>query len=244
MADELQKQIEELESRVAEAKRQLARIKAHANRRPSATPFTLALAAASMLIAAAPLPPRVKAPFSVEDSAGFTIFRVSNGESKKITVKEKGAPKQLEIKRGQGFSLYNKSGTIALWGEATSTVAALRALSADGQQQAVMGTTGGGSNAALILRTGGQNTRMALGVPDGRPSIEMFSDSGVQIVHSEPGGAAGGSLLLQDSKGEPRVLFGVTVKNAGKVVAFPNTLAGGAMAHLYSSQICGLAGCQ
>jgi hypothetical protein len=224
---ELESQIERLESRLATARSDLQRIKEKSQRARSATPVALALVAASMMIAAGELPHKVKAPFQVLDSDDKKIFQVGDQPWEPF----------------RGFKLYDQQQIPVLTGSVSQTGSSFKA----GYRtiHTVMGVVEGGQTPALAMRYNSEKTpRLAIAVVKGKPSLEMRSHDDVGIVQVTQGDAGGGALLLADGKGEARVLFGVTPKNAGKVIAYPNTLAGGAMSKLYSSMICGLAGCQ
>jgi hypothetical protein len=221
----LELHVERLESRLAAAKSDLRLIRDKSQRSWSAAPVALAMVAVFVLTAAAPLPPRVKAPFQVLDSAGKMIFKVTEG----------GADR--------GFTVFNADEKTALVASAGPTISSFKAFSPDHKLQAAMGVVAGTSPAFSLRSEGVYSQSIIMEVDDGKPSLRMWNSNGAEIVKVTEGDAGGGALLLRDSKGKDAVLFGVSSKDAGKVVTYPNGLAGGAMVGLYSSMICGKSGC-
>jgi len=225
---DLQSKIQEFESRLARAKSDLQRIRSRALRPARVAPFALAIVVGAFLfMAAAPPPNKINAPFLVVDSGGKKIFEV------------------VETDLSRGFGLYNSNEQRVVLGAAGLDTTFFKALSADNQMQAAMGVVNNGKTPVFTLRYGGDTaSRIAIAVTEGKPSIDMNNDMNVLIAQAGVGAAGGGYVLLLDTKKQPSVLFGVTAKNAGKVITYPNSGVGGAMVGLKGTMICGLAGCQ
>lgn len=238
---ELRTQIHRLESRLAAAKSDLGLKRDRWQRSRSTALLALAVIAAFTLISAAPEKAPLKAPFVVVNSENKRIFEVRAGD--KDNPRGFALFSNLEVVSAK--PPYSSMPQEALGLGIKPQASFFKAQSPAGTYQAVMGLADSGKTPALGLRSGSGNTsQIAMAVKDGKPSLEMQNEKNVGIVQVTQGDAGGGALLLSDGKGQARVLFGVTPKNAGKVIAYPNTLAGGAMSGLYSSMICGLAGCQ
>ena len=193
-----------------------------------AVPAAMAIiGAAIMFMAAASVPQKVKAPFVVVNGAGKKIFEV------------------VETDVSRGFALYNQNEKRVVFGGSGLNDSFFKAISADASMQAAMGVVNNGKSPAFTLRYGGDAAnRVSIAIVDGNPSLDMNSDKNTLIAQAGVGAAGGGYVLLLDAKTQPSVLFGVTAKNAGKVITYPNSGAGGAMAGLKGTMICGLAGCQ
>lgn len=225
---DLQSKIQQLQSRLEQAKSDLQSIRRRTLRPAGIAPLALAVAASAVLfMAAAPPPDKVKAPFFVVDAAGKKIFEV------------------VETDIARGFGLYNSSEQRVVIAGAGLDATFFKAISADNQMQASMGVVDHGKTPVLTLRYGGDAAnRVTVAVTDGKPSMDMKNDKDVLIAQAGVGSAGGGYVLLLDTKKQPSVLFGVTAKNSGKVITYPNSGVGGDMAGLKGTMICGQAGCQ
>jgi hypothetical protein len=225
---EVQSQVEQLESRLARARSELESIGKQSERSGRGASFALAVIACTVfLMAAAPPPKKVKAPFLVVDSGGKKVFEV------------------VEAGVDRGFALYNQNEQRVVIGAAGLTASFFKAISPDKNMQAAFGVVDNGKTPTFTLRYGGDNaSRVAIAVVEGKASIEMKNDKNVMVAQAGVGASGGGYVLLLDGKSTPSVLFGVTAKNAGKVITYPNAGAGGAMVGLKGTMICGLAGCQ
>lgn len=210
------------------AKSDLQRVRTRSLRPARVAPFALAIIASAVLLAAgAPLPNKVNAPFFVVDGEGKKIFEV------------------VEQDANRGFALYNSQQQRVVIGAAGLNASFFKAISADNKMQAAFGVVDNGKTPVFALRYGGDTAnRIAIAVTDGKPSLDMSNDNNVLIAQVGVGAAGGGYLLLQDAKKQPSVLFGVTAKNAGKVITYPNSGVGASIAGLKGTMICGLAGCQ
>ncbi|HYL92622.1 MAG TPA: hypothetical protein VEW69_05640 [Alphaproteobacteria bacterium] len=219
---ELQSQIEQLESRLAAARKEIDRL-----RNQTQTPQSgrlrravLSSAACLLLMAASPAPVS-DVRFRVVDKAGIKIFEVSEGDSR-------------------GFTIFDTKGKAALAARALPTVAIFKA--AKGNVSAGIGLVNSGTTPVFALKIG-EDSRVAMAVAnDGRPTLNMTNDNNIVMLDVGEGAAGGGILMLTDAKGDTKVQMGTLPNGVGVVTTFPNGAAGGAMVGLKGTLICGV-GC-
>jgi len=226
---EFQSDIERLESRLACAKADLARIRERMQKSRGATPFALAIVALVIVLGAATPPGKtVTAPFQVFDPVSkHKMFEVSENTSD----------------HPRGFALYDASERPQAFGIATDGLSEFRASSPEGGYAAMGVLNEGGQSAGLVLKYGGQ-PHVYLSVHDnGEAAMTMRNDRNVGIVLAGKGDSGGGLLLLNDAQGKPVVKFSTSANGAGTVVTYPNNGAGGAIVGLKGTMLCGRGGC-
>jgi hypothetical protein len=227
---DLELQVAQLESRLATARSDLERIRVQARKTPGIVSLVVPLIAVStLLIAAAPIPNVVTAPFRVMDSSG---------KKKIFEVHEDGAPDEHHQVR-RGFSVYDSAETEVLAGVAEEGHSYLEA-GATIEADIRMGVIPAGP--VFTMRTGGHD-RISMAVTNGEPMLNMTNDNNTVMMAIGQNENLGGVLLLTDAKGVPMVKFSTSANGAGTVVTYPNGSAGGAVVGLKGSMLCGRGGC-
>jgi hypothetical protein len=217
--------LEELESAVELIRAETAR---RVRRRRSAplvgNVATAAIIAGCLaLLGAAPVAPRVRAPFTVVGPDNKKIFEVTGNNPR-------------------GFQLFNEAGRSTALGVVSDQATFIKASSPDANTQAVLGVVADKSP-SLALRYGGPvKTRLALAVADDKPELDMNNEAGIPIVllGEAPGGH--GHLQLGAADGNARVLAGMTPGGVGAVQTFPDGNPGRTFFGLPGTFICGI-GC-